>query len=228
MAAARRTDAIIRIDCCPGDSLVEGVPIGSAWQRDGQNLDGASVAHLQDEASAAVRTGFERTGAQDVGFGLRQLTDVTNKALSPGINDPTTAIHALGHMSALLGEMAHRNLGPVRLRDENGQIRVVLNRPDLGALVDVAITQPRRYGKSDPQVLGRIYALLFELSWHIRPAQHHVVIDQLARLVATTDGADFDSTERAQLSDLANQVQNAVSNARGPSSRIPFRSHGTE
>ena len=73
--------------------------------------------------------GPERTAAQDIGFGLRQLTDVTNKALSPGINDPTTAIHALGHASALLVEMAGLDLGADVLRDQHQSIRVVLHRP---------------------------------------------------------------------------------------------------
>ena len=58
-----------------------------------------------------MHTGFERTASQDVGYGLRQLTDVANKALSPGINDPTTAIHALGHISAFLCDLTDRDSG---------------------------------------------------------------------------------------------------------------------
>ncbi len=59
----------------------------------------------------ALSTGFERAAVQDIGYGLRQLTDVANKALSPGINDPTTAVYALGHCSALLCELAGKDLG---------------------------------------------------------------------------------------------------------------------
>lgn len=84
---------------------------------------------LQDQVAHAVRVGYERTAAQDVGYGLRQLTDVANKALSPGINDPTTAVHALAHISALLCELGDRDLSPVVLRDQNGRVRGVLQRP---------------------------------------------------------------------------------------------------
>jgi uncharacterized membrane protein len=98
---------------------------------------------LQNQVAHAVRVGYERTAAQDVGYGLRQLTDVANKALSPGINDPTTAVHALAHISALLCELGDQDLGPVVLRDQNGQVRGVLQRPGLGELVDDALTQPR-------------------------------------------------------------------------------------
>jgi uncharacterized membrane protein len=59
--------------------------------------------------------------ARTPGYGLRQLTDVATKALSPGINDPTTAVHTLGHSAALLGEMAQRDLGPAVLRDAQQQ-----------------------------------------------------------------------------------------------------------
>ncbi|WHP61068.1 DUF2254 family protein [Arthrobacter sp. KFRI-F3372] len=50
----------------------------------------------------AVETGYERTNVQDVGFGFRQLVDVAVRALSPGVNDPTTAVHVIGHLSVLL------------------------------------------------------------------------------------------------------------------------------
>ncbi len=119
---------------------------------------------------SALRTGTERTAAQDVGFGLRQLTDVATKALSPGINDPTTAVHALGHVSALLGELADAELGPVESRGDDGS-RVVLHRPDLEHLVEMSLTQIRRYGAADPLVVARLYRLLAELSWRSRPRQ---------------------------------------------------------
>lgn len=210
LKAAVEADAIIVIDRFPGSSLIGGAPVGSAWPADGRALAGDARAALQEQIGAAIRTGFERTAVQDVGYGLRQLTDVANKALSPGINDPTTAVHALGHISALLCELAGRDLGPVRLRDEQEQLRVVLQRPDLGSLLDAAITQPRRYGASDPQVMARLYALLTELAWHVRPGQHDTVTGQLARLEATIVAQDFDPAERAQLARLAREAENAL------------------
>jgi len=135
------------------------------------------------------------------------LTDVANKALSPGINDPTTAVHALGHISALLCELADHDLSPVVLADEQGHPRVVLHRPDLAEMVDTALTQPRRYGASDPQVMARLYALLAELAWRCRPDQHHVVADQLARLRDTVAVQDFDAVEVRQLAAAASRVQ---------------------
>lgn len=206
-AVAIDVDAVVSIDCHPGSSLVDGVPIGRAWSERRQ-LDDEAVGRIQQAIGRTIRIGYERTAAQDVGYGLRQLTDVANKALSPGINDPTTAIHALGHISALLCQLAGRDLGPVLLRDDDGMVRVVLRRPDLAEFVDGAITQPRRYGSSDPQVMTRLFRLLEELAYHLD--DQAPVRAQLERTWDTVEEADFDSAELHQLEESAQRVEAAI------------------
>jgi uncharacterized membrane protein len=214
LAAAVDADALLIIDCHPGSSLVEGVPIGVTWSVSGR-LDDDAFDRLQDAVRGAIRVGYERTAAQDVAYGLRQLTDVANKALSPGINDPTTAIHALGHISAILCQLADRDLRAVVLRDDDDQVRVVLMRPSFAEVVDVAITQPRRYGSSDPQVLARLFRLLEELAWHVH--DQSPVREQLQRLRGTVIRSDFDDVEFAALEKAAGRVELAIANQVGPS-----------
>jgi uncharacterized membrane protein len=210
LAAAVRADAYLIIECHPGSSLVEGVPIGVAWSESG-GLDDDAVDRLQGAVGKSIRVGYERTAAQDVGYGLRQLTDVANKALSPGINDPTTAIHALGHISALLCQLAGRDLSFRLLYDDDDRVRVVLGRPSFAEVVDVAVTQPRRYGSSDPQVMERLFRLLEELAWHVY--DESPVREQLGRLQAAVTRSDFDAAELAQLRHAAQRVERAVTNA---------------
>jgi hypothetical protein len=100
---------------------------------------------LTQEVNAALATGFERTNVQDVGFGFGQLVDVAVRALSPGINDPTTAVHVIGHLLDLLCRLAERNPGPEHLTDDDGRIRVVLSLPTLRDLLNIAMDQPRKY-----------------------------------------------------------------------------------
>ena len=159
-----------------------------------------------------VHLGSERTAVQDVSFGLRQLTDVAVKALSPGINDPTTAVHALNHSAALLCDLARRQdqLGPRVLRDDAGRPRVVLARPDLATLLELAVQQPRRYGAADPQVLACLLSLLREVAWAMPAAQRRLVTGQLARARATIEQQDFDAVERARLAELAGRVEAAT------------------
>lgn len=211
LAAAVEAGAVVVVDRHPGSSVVGGTPVGVAWPCSGVPFDAATREALATRVAGAITIGFERTAAQDVAFGLRQLTDVAAKALSPGVNDPTTAVHALSHSSALLCELVRRDLGHRVLRDDENRIRVVLHRPDLADLVELAVAQPRRYGAADPDVLGRLLALLRELAWTAElPAHRRVVTAQLERLRATIDAQDLDPTERAALARLVAQVETAV------------------
>ncbi|GAB2909672.1 DUF2254 domain-containing protein [Rhodococcus aerolatus] len=213
-SAAQEADVTLVLDKHPGCSVVEGVPIGRAWSARGP-LDDDAVETLRRRVGSAVGVGPERTAAQDIAYGLRQLTDVTNKALSPGINDPTTAVHALGHVSTLLCQLADRETGAQLLRDDGvgeqpGRVRVVVHRPELAELVDVAIAQPRRYGASDPQVLDRLFELLGELAWRAHDDQTDIVRHQLARLRETAEAQDFDTAERAMLRASGRRVEEAL------------------
>lgn len=199
--------ALVSLDVYPGSFLVKGTPLGAVWPAAGGRFTQDTVARVADRVAGCLHTGFERTAAQDVGYGLRQLTDVANKALSPGVNDPTTAIHTLGHISAFLCDLTDHDLGPLVLRDEKGEVRVTLHRPDLAAYLDLGISQPRRYGSTDPQVVEKVFQVLLDLSHRAQRAQGPAIRDQLERLNGTVDAQSFDSVERTALADLGRRVE---------------------
>ncbi len=210
LAVAVDEEVCLSFDVHPGGFVVEGTPVGAAWSTTGGPLVGEAAERVVERVAGCLHLGFERTSAQDVGYGLRQLTDVANKALSPGINDPTTAIHALGHISAFLCGLADHDCGPELVRDEDHRVRVVLHRPDLASYVDLGISQPRRYGAADPQVLERIFQVLLDLSHRVAADQRPIVRGQLARLRGTVDDQDFDATERAALDALGAAVERVL------------------
>lgn len=157
---------------------------------------------------SAVATGFERTNVQDVGFGFRQLVDVAARALSPGINDPTTAVHVIGHLSVLLCQLAERNLGAEHLTDADGQVRVVTVLPDLRDLLEMGMNQTRQYGAADSAVTGRLLQLLQELSWCNRKGRYRAeILDHLGRLRSSIAAAGFTSAERSSLIDQADVIE---------------------
>lgn len=211
LAAAVEAGAVLRVDRTTGDFLVAGTPVGTAWSLGAGTVDDGARSRLLERAAAALETGTERTQLQDVALGFRQLTDVAVKALSPGINDPTTAAHTLGHLSALLCELAGRDLGPHLIRDDRDEVRVVLTRPGFADLLELAIGQPRRFGAADPTVLGRIADLLAEVAWCARrPDQRAAVADQLDRLRVTAGAQDLDAADRRRLDDAAGRVTAAL------------------
>ncbi len=210
LEAAIEAEAVVVLDCIPGAWLVAGTPIGVAWPRPGGNLDGEVMERLREQIAGAITSGFERTAAQDIGYGLRQLTDVAIKALSPGINDPTTAVHALAHSSALLCELVGHDFSPQLLRNEDGEVRVVLKRHAFPDLLELAIAQPRLYGAADPVVLARLFEMLRELAWLARePDQHRAISKQLERLRLTVSAEGFGVAETARFAELATRVEEA-------------------
>ncbi len=217
--AAREAGLTVRLERYAGDFVVAGTPLGSTWSPPAEVVSDSAHAAFEKTLRSAVHLGAERTGAQDIGYGLRQLTDVVNKALSPGINDPTTAIHALGHTAALLAEMTDYHLGPLVLRDDDDVVRVIVNRPDFAHFLDLALSQPRAYGQADAQVLARIYELLRDLAWCAQPEHRPALSHQLDRLHATARGQDFDEVQRGRLEALEAEVREVLRRPSPPSGR---------
>lgn len=200
VAAAVETDTFIVVDAMPGASLIEGVPFARAWPLDGRPMDEQRVADVQRRLGAGLAKGFERTSTQDAGFGLQQLLDVASRALSPGINDPTTAVHALGHISDVLCTLAYRRTGPKVLVDEDRRPRVILNYPTFKDLLDQVMKQMLMYGFDDPRTASRIIRMLRELSWRVGLGPHSDVLhEQLAAVRVAIEGADLSELEKGRL-----------------------------
>ncbi|MEO8476871.1 MAG: DUF2254 domain-containing protein [Actinomycetota bacterium] len=111
---------------------------------------------ISDRAAMAVRRsihlGRSRTTQQDVAFAFRQLVDIALRALSPGINDPTTAQESIVHLGSLLGQLLRHGVGPARLEDERGRRIISRNALGLDDFVNLAFDQIRIAGASTPGV----------------------------------------------------------------------------
>lgn len=212
LAAAVDADAVVWIDVPVGGDILSGVPVALCWSAEpGAALGEDRLTSLRKRVPGALSTGIERTSTQDIGYGLRQLADVVVRALSPGINDPTTAIHGLNSCSATLCELAGYRLGRQTLRDTHDVPRVVLARPDLPALLDLVCDQPQIYGASDPAVLARLLSLLREVAWVVvLTADRTAIADRLLRLESTVARQDFDQFDRRRLGQLAHFVREAL------------------
>ena len=168
--AATQAAAFVIIDVTPGASLINGVPIARAWPTNEATIEGERLHELDKDLNRAFRTGFERTSTQDTGFGLQQLLDVANKALSPGVNDPTTAVHAISHISAVLCSLAGRATGPRILRDSQGIARVTLTYPTFAQLLELVMDQLLTYAFTDPRAAHRTLTMLQEVAITSRSA----------------------------------------------------------
>jgi uncharacterized membrane protein len=139
---------------------------------------------LQEALGQSVRSGFERSPARDVAHSSRKVVDVAVRALSSGINDPTTAVHALSHASTLLGDLVSRRLSPDRRADDDGVVRLVVPQWPPVDLVDLVLEEPLHYASGQPTVLRRMAALLREVAWRApRGVLDDVLRDRLRDVV---------------------------------------------
>jgi uncharacterized membrane protein len=160
--AATRHDLIVRLTRRVGDHVVAGTPIAWAWQRS-PDQPPPTPALLQTAVADAVHVGFERTMVQDVLFGLRRLVDIANRALSPAVNDPYTAIQAVHHLSVLLCALARRRLGDWLCRDRQGILRVAIPLPDFAEYLRRSTAQIRRFGAAEPALTRSLIQLLSDV-----------------------------------------------------------------
>jgi uncharacterized membrane protein len=157
--AAVRHDLVIVLARQVGEHTVAGTPIAWAWRRSAtQPPTGADA--LREAVGDGVQIGFERTMVQDVGFGIRRLVDIANKALSPAINDPYTGVQAVHHLSVLLVRLARRRLGDWTIRDDEGVLRVAVPRPRFPDYLRLGTAQIRRFGAAEPALTRSLIVLL--------------------------------------------------------------------
>ena len=198
--------AFVRVAVRPGDHVTEGTPVATAWSVE-RAID---VEELTAALSAAISYGYERTFEQDVAFGFRQLSDIAVKALSPGINDPTTAIHALGHASDLLRDLQGRQLGPGVFDDASGAPRVLMPDRDHRYYLDLAIGQVRRYGAAEPTVLVALLVMLRDIATAVRSEKQRDEILRQVDLVTGTMQAGLDETDAESVRDVARRVRQVL------------------
>jgi uncharacterized membrane protein len=112
-----------------------------------------------DEETEEINSYFaierHRTIEQDTGFGIRQIVDIALKALSPGVNDTTTAVNCIDFLSEIVSEIARRRF-PARVREKDGVARVLAVVPDFQSYVETAFDQIRISGKANLAVFIRL------------------------------------------------------------------------
>ncbi|MGY1828443.1 MULTISPECIES: DUF2254 domain-containing protein [unclassified Blastococcus] len=219
--AARDADVVLALSPRMGDAVVAGTPLAEAWRRGGGPVE--DVAPLRDALSRGVRLSYERSPDQDPAYSLRKIVDIAGRALSPGINDPTTAVHALSHVSALLGVLLRRR-GTVRSWcDDDGAVRLLVPQWTADELLTVGLEEPLQYASGQPAVLRRIAGLLHEVAWQVRGEG---LDDALRSLLDRTVDLALESTaiENRETSAWRAAFEDALAGRWSPARRLSPRS----
>jgi uncharacterized membrane protein len=195
-ALARNADCLIEVVPQVGDFVARGDPLF--------RLYGSGDVDDRD-LQQSIAIGPERTMEQDPAFAFRIIVDVAAKALSPAINDPTTAVLAIDQLHYLLRSIGLRDLDTGRIRDENGRLRLAYRTPDWEALVGLAVTEIRHYGKDSIQIARRMRAMLESLI-RVVPQERAVRLREELDLLHRTSGRAFPDAEDRTRADRADSL----------------------
>ena len=171
IALARRYDGLIEVLAEVGDFVAAEQPLFVLY-------DGATA--IDDHTlRSTVAFGPERTLEQDPMFAFRIVVDIALKALSPAINDPSTAVLALDQLHRMLRTLGRRGLRGEVFVDEAGRPRLIFRTPNWEDYVRVACREMRAYGASNLQVARRMRAMLESLLRTLPERRHAALREEL-------------------------------------------------
>jgi uncharacterized membrane protein len=189
VSLAEQAGGTIVMAAAVGDALVEGESL--------LRVHGGETPPPEDRLLRAVRFGRERTFEQDPKYPIRLLVDVAIKALSPAINDPTTAVQTIDQIEDLLRRLGASELDVGYVFDRNGVLRLVFPTPTWEDYLALAFDEIRQFGASSVQVMRRLRAALDGLmGWLPAEDRRQAVRRYLARLDRAIEASDFDSEDR--------------------------------
>jgi uncharacterized membrane protein len=189
VSLAREAGCLIELVPQVGDFIGVGDPLFRVFQG-GTNLSVEKSCHC-------VATGQERTHEQDPALAFRIIVDVAAKALSPAINDPTTAVLAIDQIHFLLRRVGRRRLDEGLMRDDTGQVRLVYRTPDWEDFVHLAVTEIRQFGAASIQIARRLRAMLENLIVTLAAERTPVLHQELAVLYQTVERSFAELEDRA-------------------------------
>jgi uncharacterized membrane protein len=194
--AARRADCVIELIPQVGDFVPKGDPLFRIYPAE-RNVDAASLSQM-------VAFGAERTMEQDPAFAFRIMVDIASRALSPAVNDPTTAVLAIDQLHRDLLYLGRRQLSSGSAADESGRVRLVYPTPQWEDFVALATNEIRLFGANSIQVARRLNAMLEHLAGALPEPRRPPLREELAMLQRAVERAfpDERDRKRAQMGDL--------------------------
>ena len=191
---AQRSSAFIAIECGVGETLVEDEVLLRVY--------GASRKLRERSLMRAFRLSKVRTFEQDPRYAIRLLVDIAIRALSPAVNDPTTAVQALDQIEDLLRRLGQRRLGRGYARDASGTIRVTFPVPTWEDYLELSFDEIRQFGATSVQVVRRLRSALVGLSESITDEERRSAVlrylDHLDRSIGRSGFDDYDRTAALQ------------------------------
>lgn len=173
---AAERDLALDMHCRPGDYIIPESTLAHLTPCD---LDEQTVQELRDHFIIATR----RTDTQDVRYGVYELVEVAMRALSPGINDPITALNCVDRLGGVLANIGGRADPPVYRRDDAGRVRLRLRVTRFADVADAAINQVRQHARDNVAVTIRLLEMFAMVAPYVKGEDRRAVLLRQARII---------------------------------------------
>ena len=192
MELAMQEDVVIRVERRPGHYVVATRPLALVWP--GNRV----TDQLMDRVNSAFALGNQRTSGQDIEFAANQLVEIAVRALSPGVNDPFTAITCVDRLGSALCRLAQQDMPSPYRYDTQDQLRVITPVFMFPDVTDAAFNQIRQYGRSSTAVTIRLLETIAEVAGSVHRSEDRVALLRHARMIARGAGAGLPEAEDRQ------------------------------
>lgn len=177
MTLAMDENIVIRLERRPGHYVIANRPLVLVWP--GNRV----TDHLADQINSAFVLGSQRTSGQDIEFAVNQLVEIATRALSPGVNDPFTAMTCVDHLGSALCRLAQRDLPSPYRHDAKGQLRVITPVYTFAAIMDAGFNQIRQYGRTSAAVTIRLLETIAEVARFVYRPEDRAALSRHARMI---------------------------------------------
>lgn len=198
---ASKHNLLLHIQSKPGDFVVQSSCLVLAYP--GNRIS----QKLNKEINRAFLLGRERTEQQDIQFPINQLVEIALRALSPGINDPFTAIRCVDRLGAALTQLVQRPVPSAYRYDTEGKLRVIAEPVPFEALIDGAFSQIRRYGVADVAVTVRLLDAIALIANHTTNSTYQSILQQHAEIILESSNQQLSAAhDRRQVQEHYQQI----------------------
>ena len=177
---ATKHDMLIRLNYRAGHFAFARSAIATVWSA--MPFDEAIGTEIQN----ALIVGSQRTPAQDVEFLIRAIVEIGVRALSPGVNDPYTAVVCVDRLGAALAHAMRLNPPAPSHCDDDGVLRLILSQRTFEGLIDAAFNEIRQSAKDNVSVIVRMLETLSFLATQCRTEEHFRALKKHADMVEFT------------------------------------------
>jgi uncharacterized membrane protein len=197
LTLAERHNLVIRLDRSPGDFVVECGKLATVWP------GGMVNKEIEDSLRETMVFGTERTSVQDMEFSVMQLVETAVRALSPGINDPQTAVLCIDQLTVALCRLAHKEIPSPYRHSSTGSLRIIIKPMHMTDFVRASFDQIRQYGRASVPVTKRLLSSVAVIADQLQRQEDHAELFRQVKIIqAAIPGAVPDDQDRKELLDL--------------------------